>query len=380
MVGRHNHLVWVGMDATDADVRDLGQQLAAAARDGDDARVTTLLDSGANCDATHDLGDPNDAGCSAVNWAARGGHLSTFRLLKSAGANVLAPADSGVTPFMAACGGGSLQIVRELKDAGVDPSATTNRGFNAAHAAAHGGHLDILGALRDCNVDVSATANNGANAAHFASQEGHLDILRELRDWDVDVSATDNDGFNAVHFASMEGHLETLRSLRDWNVDVSATINSGHNAVHFAAWKGHLHILTEIKPWHVDLDAEEHDGTTPLKIAVVEKSDLRTAQHLILLGAQVRPADFPASHYEISQQLMAWTDDHLARHRVFVFTVLTAIHDDGSHTTEGQTNWLAHLAGTNELRVSLAEYLDIRVGAEHVALANADRLLKLLCA
>ena len=152
---------------------------------------------------------------------------------------------------------------------------------------------------------------------------------------------------------------------------MSATINSGHNAVHFAAWKGHLHILTEIKPWHVDLDAEEHDGTTPLKIAVVANSDLHTAQHLILLGAQVRPADFPASHLEIRQQLMAWADDHLARHRAFVCTVLAAIHDDGSHTAEGQTNWLAHLAGMRQLRVSLAEYLDIRLGPEHVALVNA---------
>ena len=60
------------MEATDADVRDLGQQLAEAARDGDDARVTTLLDSGANCDATHDLGDPEGAGRSAVHWGRTG--------------------------------------------------------------------------------------------------------------------------------------------------------------------------------------------------------------------------------------------------------------------------------------------------------------------
>ena len=99
---------------------------------------------------------------------------------------------------------------------------------------------------------------------------------------------------------------------------------------------------------------------------------LLIAKHLILLGAQVRPADFPASDIEIRRQLVAWADDHLARHRVFVFTVLTAIHDDGSHTAEGQTNWLAHLAGLHEMRVHVAEYLGIRVGAEHTALAAAS--------
>ena len=105
--------------------------------------------------------------------------------------------------------------------------------------------------------------------------------------------------------------------------------------------------------------------------AIVANQDLPTAQHLILLGALVRPADFQASRIEIRQQLMAWADDHLARHRTFVSTVLPAIHDDGSHTAENQTNWLAKLAGFCELRVGVAEYLGIRVGAEHRALESA---------
>lgn len=69
---------------------------------------------------------------------------------------------------------------------------------------------------------------------------------------------------------------------------------------------------------------------------------------------------------------MAWADDHLARHRISSSVVLTAIHDDGSHTAEGQTNRLAHLSGIRELRVGLAEYLGIRLGAEHAALAAAS--------
>ena len=96
----------------------------------------------------------------------------------------------------------------------------------------------------------------------------------------------------------------------------------------------------------------------------------------ILLGTQVRYAIFnPASRIEIRRRLIAWAGGHLARHRDFVCTVLTAVHDDGSHTAEGQTNWLAHLAGSRELRVSLAEYLGIRVGSEYAALVNAHRRL-----
>ena len=73
---------------------------------------------------------------------------------------------------------------------------------------------------------------------------------------------------------------DILRALRDWNDDVSATNNDGRNIAHIAASTGHLDILTELKAWHVDLDAEDNYGATPLKIAVVEMSDLRTAQHL----------------------------------------------------------------------------------------------------
>ena len=62
------------------DAQDLAQQLAAAARDGDD-------------DATRDLGDPYGAGRSAVHWAAMKGHVSTVRLLESKGADVHAAAD-----------------------------------------------------------------------------------------------------------------------------------------------------------------------------------------------------------------------------------------------------------------------------------------------
>ena len=102
------------MDGTEPE--DLAHQLATAAQDGDDARVVALMDRGANCDATHDLGGPDLAGHTAVYRAARGGHLSTFRLLKSRGADLLAAADDGTTPFMAACGNGFIQIATFLNN------------------------------------------------------------------------------------------------------------------------------------------------------------------------------------------------------------------------------------------------------------------------
>ena len=195
----------------------------------------------------------------------------------------------------------------------------------------------------------------------------------------VDISATTNSGHTPVHSACQFGHLDMLRALKSWDVDLSATDNQGRNAAHYAARAHHLDVLTQLKHWNVDLNAVTNQGYTPLKVAVDFRPHLPTAQHLILLGAQVRPADFPASRIDIRRQLMAWADDHLARHRVFVYAVLAAVHDDGSHTAEGQTNWLAHLAGLREMRVRVSEYLGIRVGAEHAALAAASVVFRQMC-
>ena len=154
------------------------------------------------------------------------------------------------------------------------------------------------------------------------------------------LSATTNNGTNAVHIAAEFGHLDILRELKGWNVDPHATDIWNQNAAHLAAERGSFIVLRDLKDWGVDLDAEDADGETPMFNAIVVKQDLRTAQHLILLGAHIRPVDFPTSHIEIRQQLMAWADDHLTRHRTFVSTVLPAIHDDGSHSAVNQTNWL----------------------------------------
>ena len=70
-------------------------------------------------------------------------------------------------------------------------------------------------------------------------------------------------------------------------------------------------------------------------------------------------------------RLMTWAESQLRRHRFFVSVVLTAMHDDGSHTAEGRTNWLVQFAGLPALRVSVAEYLGVRIGAAHVALVSA---------
>ena len=89
------------------------------------------------------------------------------------------------------------------------------------------------------------------------------------------------------------------------------------------------------------------------------------------LGATIRAQDFPTTPEgtALRDQLYTWISTEATRHHRFVSSVLAPIHDDGSHTVPGQTNRLALLAGIRELRVRLAELLDIRVGEEFANLA-----------
>jgi len=320
-------------------------------------------------------------GDDAVHVAVQFGHLDILSVLQTFGADLNATTDSGHNYVHLATQFGQLHILRALKDWDVDLNTTTNDGFNAVHIAVQYGHLDILRELRDWNVALNATLVTGHNAVHVAARYGQVDMIRPLQSWNVDLTATSTGGFNAVHIAAKNGRLDILRELRGCGVDLNATTNHGLTAVHLAAKYDHLDVLRELRVWGVDLNATTHKDRAPLTYCFWQaekpikefqvRSGLPTAKLLILLGAQVRQGDLCYYRKGMKTQLMAWAEGHLARHHMFKYTVLHAIHADGTHTAEDQTNCLARLSGFVNVRKSLAEYLGIRSTAELRRLGSA---------
>ena len=105
------------------------------------ARVTALLEAGANCDAMLE-------GRSAVCWAARNNHYTIFKMLVSAGSNLhKAPPKGDI--FEDACwhsNSSSVKIAQELVDAGFDPRKGPDGKDRTALVllAAMGGDLEML--------------------------------------------------------------------------------------------------------------------------------------------------------------------------------------------------------------------------------------------
>jgi hypothetical protein len=116
--------------------------LGKAAREGDLARLKSLLDSGV---------DPNrrdDNGSTALVEAAAGGHAAATRALVAAGANPNLPSSGGRTPLLEAALGGRVEIARLLIAAGADVNLAERGAGTPLEAAEREGHTEMGALLR----------------------------------------------------------------------------------------------------------------------------------------------------------------------------------------------------------------------------------------
>ena len=138
--------MWAAMLAALLTVGALGQgpdvTLGKVARQGDLARLKSLLDAGA---------DPNrrDAnGSTALIEAAAGGQTAAARALVAAGANPNLTSSGGRTPLIAAAIGGRIEIARLLISAGADLNVGERGAGTALEAAEREGHTELAALLR----------------------------------------------------------------------------------------------------------------------------------------------------------------------------------------------------------------------------------------
>ena len=95
-------------------------------------------------------------GCTALRWAAGGGHLWTARALLAAGARIESRSEDDYTPFIDSVVRGHLDVVEMLMKAGADADARDKGGYNALLSAAYNGHPDIAILLLAAGADLEA--------------------------------------------------------------------------------------------------------------------------------------------------------------------------------------------------------------------------------
>lgn len=117
---------------------------------------------------------------SQLWMAARNGDLATVSAMLQQGANINTTNPSGATPLHAATSAGSLPVVMYLIRSGANAQAVTNNGWTALHHAARFGRADIANYLRQLGLNPNQATSDGKTALQMALDNGDLRTARIL--------------------------------------------------------------------------------------------------------------------------------------------------------------------------------------------------------
>jgi uncharacterized protein len=227
--------------------------LVQAARRGQANVVTTLLQRGADVNATE------ADGTTALHWAVQRGDVAMVKALIAAKCNVNIANRYGVAPLWLAATTGSATIVEALLGAAADPHATR--------------------------------ADSGETALMIAAQAGHVDVLQQLIAYGADPNAVDRvRQQTALMWAAAEKHKAAVRMLVHAGATLEARSSSGLTPLMFAIRAGDIGTTLELINLGADLKAVAPDGTTPLVLAILN-AHWELAAKLLDAGADAMSND-----------------------------------------------------------------------------------------
>ena len=223
------------------------QEVAQAARRGDRAAVSALVDGGADVR----IAEPD--GTTALHWVVRAGDVDSARLLVEAGADVDAVNRYGVRPLSLAALSGNAPMADLLVSAGADVDASNAAGETALMTAARTGSEPAVRVLLAAGADVNAREHWLAETAlMWAAAENHADVVRVLleagaranaQSWITDTptlgfpkSGGPNQpfprgGWTPVMYAARNGAVDALRALAEGGANLDVQDPQGATAL-----------------------------------------------------------------------------------------------------------------------------------------------------
>ncbi len=232
-----------------------------AARNGDEAALRSLVEQGANVNAT--AGD----GSTALLWASHRDLPESVDLLVRAGAQVNRANDLGATPLWAASENGSVAVVELLLDADADPNLALRHGETPLMAAARSGGARAAELLLEHGADPNATGPRGQTALMWAVLDLSSDVVKVLVDHGADVHARtaatmelkahephthiqnqgwfEHGGNTALMFAARVGDAESARHLVAAGADVNDKSAFGVSALAMTAYSNFRTLVAE---------------------------------------------------------------------------------------------------------------------------------------
>jgi ankyrin repeat protein len=252
-----------------------GSELADAARQGDSARVATLLESG----ATAELNAASRDGMTPLLWSAQANDLEVARALLRAGADANLGNRYGITPLWLAATNRSPELVSLLLEHGADAGAGLPHGETPLMAAARAGDAESIRLLIAAGADPNAAETKlGETALMWAAAEDQADAIRELVAGGADTA-----------LASRKLELAPMNWLQIGMVSTVLPVG-GWPPLLFAGRENAPAAALALIEGGADPDIRDPDGLTALNVAIMNQHyDLAIA--LVEAGADPDAAD-----------------------------------------------------------------------------------------
>ncbi|XP_058528998.1 ankyrin repeat and SAM domain-containing protein 6 isoform X2 [Ochotona princeps] len=195
----------------------------------------------------------DEAGNTALQFAAAGGHEPLVRFLLRRGASVNSRNHYGWSALMQAARFGHVNVAHLLLDHGADANAQNRLGASVLTVASRGGHLGVVKLLLEAGAFVDPPNSSG-------EQPGSGDSRNELLD------------ITALMAAIQHGHEAVVRLLMEWGADsnrVAPTV--GWSPLMLAALAGRLSITQQLVEKGANPDHLSVLGKTAFEVALDRK-------------------------------------------------------------------------------------------------------------
>ncbi|EDW98404.2 ankyrin repeat domain-containing protein 50 [Drosophila yakuba] len=279
----------------DLEIEDYNGQTALniAARNGHLDVVKLLLSFSQPCnDGTGrmkrvDVNHADRDGWTPLRSASWGGHSEVVRLLIAQPACKIDLADKeGRTALRAAAWSGHEDILKLLIESGADVNSVDRQGRTSLIAASYMGHYDIVEILLENGANVNHLDLDGRSAlcvAALCGSSGYSKVISTLLDHGANTDQLDNDGMSPLLVSSFEGNAEVCELLLENAADPDLADFMGRTPLWAACTAGHATVVKLLLFWGCGIDCMDSEGRTVLSIGAAQ-GNVETVRQLLDRG------------------------------------------------------------------------------------------------
>lgn len=177
-----------------------------------------------------------------LHLAAASGQIEVCRSLLELGANIDATDELGQKPIHAAAQNNFSEVAQLFLQQHPSLVMATNRdGNTCAHIAAMQGSVKVIEELMKFDKNGVISARNRLNDStplQLAAEGGHADVVKALVRAGASITDENKSGFTGVHLAAQNGHGQVLEVMRTSNSLKISSKKLGLTPLHVAAYYG----------------------------------------------------------------------------------------------------------------------------------------------